>query len=201
MRGGWIVPASDDDPDRTPVAELRVRPFAEAVARRVGKRAIWRPAMHSVHFDLFPSSACRCGADGPVSGPTGRPAWQCQKRRCAHVGLISPLVATQPLDLRMQPVSSLRKFGARFNAHAGRLRSGHRSESDREISNGDREEQHARRCTKRKPGRTYVARPSSEPAAYTIHGSAAASTYRAYDIPVCMCVCSRITFSQVQVNI
>ena len=149
--GGWIVPASDDDPDRTPVAELRVRPFAEAVARRVGKRAIWRPAMHSVHFDLFPSSACRCGADGLVSGPAGRPAWQCQKRRCAHVGLISPLVATQPLDLRMQPVSSLRKFGARFNAHAGRLRSGHRSESDREISNGDREEQHARRCTTRKP--------------------------------------------------
>ena len=110
LRRGSTVPASDNYPDRAPVAELRVRPFAEAVARRVGKRAIWRPAMHSVRFGPFPSSACRCGADGLVSGPTGR-----------------------------------------YNAHAGRLRSGHCSKSDREMSDGDREEQHARRCTTCKP--------------------------------------------------
>ena len=69
--------------------------------------------------------------------PTGRLAWQFQKRRPAHVGLVIMFGAKQnqlgldqrslhmqPRDLRMQPVSSLTKVGASCNAGAGRLRVG-----------------------------------------------------------------------------
>ena len=108
-----------------------------------------------------------------VSGPTGRLAWQCQKWRQAHVGLVTSLRAKQnqlgldecslhmqPRDLRMQPVSSLTKVGAHCNAGAGRLRVG--LHGDGEGGDKDRDEQDANHCTNRKPGRTCVARPGSK---------------------------------------
>ena len=118
QEGGWTVPAADDYPDRGPRAELRVRRFAEAVAQWVGERAVRRPAVHSVCCLVFPASACRCAlcglrldslhAGSLVSGPTGRQAWLCQKRRRAYVGLVTALGAKQnklgldQCSLRMQ---------------------------------------------------------------------------------------------------
>jgi hypothetical protein len=91
---------------------VRLRRFAEAVARRVGERAVRRPAVHSVRYLVFPSSAWRssalCGigtlcslrrdllhAGSLVSGPTGRLALKCQKRKRAYVGLVTALGAKQ----------------------------------------------------------------------------------------------------------
>ena len=123
------------------------QPSEAAVARTLERAQAYRSTnkpRRSVRLRAFPSSACRCGplcrlhrllhAGGLVSGPTGRLAWQCQKRTHAHVGLVTSHGAKraqfgldhcslrmQPLDLRMQPVSSLRKLRARCNARAGRL--------------------------------------------------------------------------------
>ena len=156
-----------------------------------GTRPWWArsaaPLVHSIVSNT--TRARQCGllrgllhAGRLVSGPTGRLAWQRQKRRRAHVGQGTPLGAKQnqlgldecsrrmqPCDLRMQPVSSLRKLGAHSTARAGRLRSGLRG--DGEGEDGDRDEKDAKHCTNRKPGRKCAVRPSSEPAPRAIHGA------------------------------
>ena len=182
------------------------KPSKAAVARTVERAQAYRSTnkpRRSVRLGAFPSSACQSGplcrlrsllhVGSLVSGPTGRLAWQCQKRTHAHVGLVTLHGAKrtqfgldhcslrmQLLDLRMQPVSSLRKLRARCNARAGRLWSGLRSDGDGEVSDRDHEEKHGRRCTKRKPDQA--------PSPQQIQYSAAHRTYRAYNIHV---VCAR----------
>ena len=78
------------------------KPSKAAVARTVERVQAYRSTnkpRRSVRLRAFPSSACRCGplcrlhsllhGGSLVSGPTGRLAWQCQKRTHAHVGLVT----------------------------------------------------------------------------------------------------------------
>jgi hypothetical protein len=61
--------------------------------------------VRSVRYLVFPASACRyklrglrrdvLHAGSLVIGRTGRLAWHCQKRRPAHVGLVTVLGAKQ----------------------------------------------------------------------------------------------------------
>ena len=128
------------------------QPSKAAVARTVERAQAYRSTnkpRHCIRFGAFPSSACQCGplcrlrclphASGLVSDPTGRPGWQFQKRthvdlvtlhgaKRTQLGLDHCSLHMQPLDLRMQQVSSLRKLQARYNARAGRYRSGLRSD-------------------------------------------------------------------------
>ena len=91
------VPASHDDVDCAPRAELRVHRLSEAVARRVGKCATWCPAVCGVLSVAISSPACRwgllCVGDGNAKGREGE---QQRAQNCnahwANRSIISSLI-------------------------------------------------------------------------------------------------------------
>jgi hypothetical protein len=138
-----------------------VRRFPEAIARRVGERAAWPPAVHGVHLLAVAASARRwgvgcvglerdrsrngvCGYAGDCTGQMRRAQRGLVHRlsaKRAQLGLDQRSLRTQPLDLRMQPVAPLRKLGtcARSTSRWSCIR----RNKAREGSRTDGEEQHA----------------------------------------------------------
>ncbi len=81
-RGPGIVPASDNNPDRRPRAEGRVRRFIETLARPVGECAPCRPTFRREFLVVVTSSAHRWS--------TLDAGWLCDLLRARIIASIAP---------------------------------------------------------------------------------------------------------------